>query len=49
MWIWTDDRGWCLDQIESAIWIGKDVKGTLHEKFEIIYALEQTRKNADMN
>jgi hypothetical protein len=48
MWIWTDDRGWCLDQIESAMWIGKDVKGTFLDKFEIIYALHQTWKNADM-
>jgi hypothetical protein len=48
MWIWTDERGWCLDQIESAMWIGKDAKGTFHDKFKIIYALQQTWKNADM-
>jgi hypothetical protein len=42
MWIGTDDKGCCLDQIESDMWIGKDVKGSFHDKFEIIFALQQT-------
>jgi hypothetical protein len=48
MWRATDDKGCCHDQIDSAMWIGKDVKGTFYDKFEVIYALQQTWRDADM-
>jgi hypothetical protein len=28
------------------MWIGKDVKGSFHDKFEIIFALQQTWNDA---
>jgi hypothetical protein len=41
MWIETDDKGCCPDQIDSDMWIGNDMKRTFHDKFLIIYALHQ--------
>jgi hypothetical protein len=32
IWIRTDDRGWCHDQILGDIWIGTDDKGWCHDK-----------------
>jgi hypothetical protein len=32
MWIGSDDKGCCHDQIESAMWIGKHVTGSFHDK-----------------
>jgi hypothetical protein len=43
MWIGTDDIRCCHDQIYSAMWIGKDVTGTIHEHFEVICELEHDR------
>jgi hypothetical protein len=41
MWIGTDEKGCGHDQIERAIWIGKNVTGSFHVKFEVICGLEQ--------
>jgi hypothetical protein len=27
------------------MWIGKDVTGSIHDQFEVIYGLEQTRED----
>jgi hypothetical protein len=40
----TVDIGCCLDQIYTAIFIGKDVTGSLHEQFEVLCGLEQMRE-----
>jgi hypothetical protein len=39
MWMGTNDKGCSLDQIDSAMWIWKDVKRKFHDKYGIIYAL----------
>jgi hypothetical protein len=41
MWISTDDKGCCPDQIKSEIWIGKYLKGSFHDQFKELYGLEQ--------
>jgi hypothetical protein len=41
MWIETEEKGCCLDQIESAMWIGKDVRGSFHDQYEVQFGLEQ--------
>jgi hypothetical protein len=41
MWIGTGDNGCCRDQLESSMWIGKDVTLRFHYKFEVICELEQ--------
>jgi hypothetical protein len=41
MLIWTDDTECGLDQIYIAMWIGKNVRGIFHDKFEVVYGLEQ--------
>jgi hypothetical protein len=40
MWIGTANKGCCHDQIGSAMWIGKDATGSIHDIFEIICDLE---------
>jgi hypothetical protein len=40
MWIGTDVIGWNHGQIESAICIGKDVTGSIHDQFEVLCDLE---------
>jgi hypothetical protein len=40
MWIGTDEKGCCPDQIESAMWIGKVVTERFHVKFEVICGKE---------
>jgi hypothetical protein len=41
MWIGTDDKGCCHDQIESSMWIGMVVRGSFHNQFEVLCGLEQ--------
>jgi hypothetical protein len=36
MWIWTDDIGFCIDQIYIVMRIGKPVTSSFHEHFEVI-------------
>jgi hypothetical protein len=45
MWTGTDDKLSCPDQFESAMWIGKDVKGIFHDKYEVLFELEQMVKD----
>jgi hypothetical protein len=39
MWIGTHDIGWSHDQIGSAMWIGKNVAGSIKDQFEVIFGL----------
>jgi hypothetical protein len=39
MWIWTDDIGCHLDQIYIAMCIGKNVKLSFHDHFEVLCGL----------
>jgi hypothetical protein len=41
MLIWTDDTECCLEQIYIAMWIGKYVRGIIHNQFEVVCGLEQ--------
>jgi hypothetical protein len=41
MCIRTDDKGCWHDKFESALWIGEDVTGRFHDKFEVLFGLEQ--------
>jgi hypothetical protein len=41
MLIGTDDIGCCLDQIYIAMCIVKNVRGSFHEHFDVIYGFEQ--------
>jgi hypothetical protein len=41
MCIGTDDKGCWHDKMESDLWIGKDVTGSFHDKFQILCGLEQ--------
>jgi hypothetical protein len=41
MWIGTDENGCCRDQRERAMWMEKNVTGSFHVKFEVIFGLEQ--------
>jgi hypothetical protein len=37
MWIGTDVKGCCHDEIEGAMWIGNDVKGIFTTNLSIIF------------
>jgi hypothetical protein len=41
MWIVTVDNICSTEQIYSSMWIGNDVAGIIHDKFEVLYGLEQ--------
>jgi hypothetical protein len=43
--IGTDDKLYCHDQNESAMWIGMDVTGSFHNQFEELCGLEQMIKD----
>jgi hypothetical protein len=45
MWIGTDDKGCCHNQIESAMCIGMDVTGSFLNQFEVLCGLEQMRND----
>jgi hypothetical protein len=45
MWIGTDDKECCHDQIEIAMWFGKIMKGSIHDKSEVICGEEHIIKD----
>jgi hypothetical protein len=49
MWIGADDIGCCVDLVGSAMWIGKNVTGRIHDQFELILDLEMRIDDDVMN
>jgi hypothetical protein len=41
MLIGRDDIGYCHDKVYSVMWIGKNVTGSFHDEFEVLFGLEE--------